>query len=514
MGLLKIPKERYDAIVIGAGVNGLSLGLNLAKSGLQTLIVDRDSSVGGQATTEEPMLAGFRVHPHANYLSFSDLIATQSYPSCRAMNAPCVMPLAQHGLCFRDGRAPLIIYRSDCKDRTRRSLANYSSKDARTFERCKSLAEKTTPSLARLYFSAPNTRRFAEFLMLISASFRGLLRGHVLGRGDAKTLIDRLFESDEVRTLFYLLSMEFSGNLNAPGSDASFLSYVLWLLGRRTLPIGGMFKVPERLADAAVAAGADLLLNTHVERVVIEAGAARGVMLADTRFVSAGMVASSAGHGADLERLVGRAELGPSEIDALSRFESAEANMIGSYAACLRDPPHYKCAEHNPDINHCAQTFIGLDSTSEVLAFNDDLQSGRLPVPAGASRVNSLWDSTQAPAGCHVAGADCAFPSGLDQDYQDSLALHYPSAFAKMWADYAPNVSENILAQRICLGSASTRKLMLREGDSQYRGPSAGLYLCGASSHPGGGVHGACGVNAFQVMMADWSRSAILHNSH
>lgn len=499
----------YDVIVIGAGINGLAAGLNLADAGLRTLIVESGSGVGGQATTEEPLLPGFLVHPHANHLSYQDLLAKQSTPAARAMAAPSVTPIAQHGLCFRDGRPPLIVYRRDLRQQTRKSFSSYSIRDARTFDRCKAVADTLTPALGRLFFSSPSRESFAGYYSRVSDAFRGIVDPKTLGQSSARATIDTLFEADEVRTLLYLLYAEFSGDLFKPGGDVGLLGYVFWLLGRRSLPLGGMITVPEALAKAATAAGAEIRSDTGVERVVVEKGIVQGVRLRGGDFIPAPTVASSLGYDVHLRNLVEREELSAAERSTLSRVENARGGLLGSYAACLNEAPRYRSGAHNPDINACAQTFVGLDSTHEVIDHLNELRSGQLPTPCGPIRVNTLWDPGQAPAGYHAAGADCAFPDGLAGNYVSEIERTYPTAFATMWCEYAPNVGEAILAHRVSLAANVNRKVMLREGDAQYRGHARGMYFCGSSTHPGGGVHGACGVNSFHVMMLDRASGAV-----
>ncbi|WP_031470763.1 phytoene desaturase family protein [Sciscionella sediminilitoris] len=476
----------YDAIVVGAGTNGLALGLSLARAGLRTLITEQREQVGGQAVTEEPLLPGFLVHPHANFLSYQDFPAVGEMLSCQT-----VTPVAQHGLCFRDGRPPLIIHRRDAPRRTRRSLSRYSAADASTYTRCKRIADRLTPALAALYGSAPHAAAFTRYLTRLARAYRDIIDTDGLGQSSARSVIDRLFHTDEIRTLFYLLASEFSGNIEEPGGDVSLLGYVFWLLGRRRLPIGGMGTVPETMAHTARNAGAHIRLNTEVLQVVVEDGAVQGVLLADGERVPAPMVATSS---AD------RAAMTATES---SRLDQTSPDVIGSYAACLTEAPHYTSSDHDSDINHCAQTFIGLDTTGEVLQHLAELRSGQLPAPCGVVRVNTLWDPGQAPEGGHVAGADCVFPDGLDPTYLSGIEHGYPAAFADMWRQYAPNIEPSLLAHRISIAPDVNRTLVLREGQAQYRGPAKGWYTCGSTTHPGGGIHGACGTNAAHVILAD-----------
>lgn len=486
----------YQAVVIGAGVNGLAAGLNLAAAGVRTLIIERSQGIGGQAVTEESLLPGFKIHPHANYLSYQDLTGRRTDAASKAMPRRTVMPLAQHGLAFRDGRPPVVLYRRELMQKTRLSLAVFSKHDARAYLQAKALADQLTRALADIYFSAPYGTAISAYGGMVGKVYSGLFDARQLGTRTARQVIDTLFESDEVRTMFYRLHLEFSGGLHDEGSDMAFLGYVLWLLGRRTLPLGGMESVPKALAAAARKAGATIACGVGVARVSERDGTVDGVYLSDGGFIAASIVVSSADYEASMGTLV------PQRARA-AHYAGVRANMIGSYSACLDRAPEYRSGIHNGDINKCAQVFIGMDTTAEVAAQASDLDAGRLPLVSGAIRLNSLWDASQAPAGQFAAGADCPFPGGVDDELLRDVEASFPAAFAQTWADYAPNMGQAILARQFRLTSDKTRKIALREGDEQYRGPLRGYYLCGASTHPGGGVHGACGTNAFKVIMQD-----------
>ena len=493
--------DSYQAVVIGAGVNGLSLGLNLAAAGVKTLILERADRIGGQAVTEELLLPGFQFHPHANYLSYEDLLSKQPDASSQAMPRTTVLPLAQHGLAFRDGRPPVIIYQRDAIQRTKNAFSAFSGRDARAFAALKEAADKLTPALGEVYFSPPYAAGMRAYLRRIAELYAGVFEPRLLGTRSAQQLIDGSFESDEVRTLLYRLTLEFSGSLHDIGSDVAFLGYVMWVLGRRTLPYGGMGSVPAALAAAAQREGAVIACGVDVARVSTRNGVVDGVELRDGSRIAAEIVVSSADYLASVGELLSDEGLGSDETAA--RYAATQANMIGSYVACLDKAPFYKSAQHNADINRCNQVFIGLDSTDEVISHVLDLSAQRLPVPSGAIRMNCLWDPTQAPPGKFAAGADCPFPPGLDAELSEQVASIYPAAFANTWIDYAPNLADAFLAHRITLSSDHARKIALREGEAQYRGPVPGYYFCGASTHPGGGIHGACGVNAFKVIQRD-----------
>lgn len=125
-------RSAYDAIVIGAGHNGLCLAAYLQRAGLRTAIVERRHEEGGGANTEEAVLPGFRHNLHAQYMEFFDIMPMIQDFGLEELGLRTVMPEAQAGIAFADGRPPIILHRPDLLDRTHKSIARYSTTDADT----------------------------------------------------------------------------------------------------------------------------------------------------------------------------------------------------------------------------------------------------------------------------------------------------------------------------------------------------------------------------------------------
>jgi len=123
----------YDAVVIGAGHNGLCLAAYLQRAGLSTVVIERRHEEGGGVNTEEPVLPGFRHNMHAQYMEFFDIMPMIRDFGLEEVGLRTVMPEAQAGIAFADGRPPIIVYRPDLLERTRESIAAYSKVDADTF---------------------------------------------------------------------------------------------------------------------------------------------------------------------------------------------------------------------------------------------------------------------------------------------------------------------------------------------------------------------------------------------
>lgn len=495
--------QTYDAIVIGAGHNGLTLAIRLCRAGLSTLVLEAAEKVGGMSRTDTPLLEGFRHNPHANLLSFQDISPLQG--ELEAAGLRTVWPQAQHGIVFSDGRPPLILHRPDARDRTLTSLARYSARDARTYGELAGALDGAGALLAEGMYAPARRDWFDRQSQMLEAIAAALGLAGRLGSRSARAIIDELFETPELRTLLYQLAVEFGVALEDPGSDLGFLGVSLWIAGRWRVPLGGMQALPDALQATAEAAGAKVALGARVTAIDVVAGQAVGVRTADGgRIAARRLVASSIGPAPTLLGLLGAGVLSAGEMASLGRFAATSPTTLASLFFCLSAPPAYRSARWDAEIDRCLHTVVGFETPEEVLEQVRGVRLGCLPEPAGAVRVNSLWDPSQAPTGFHVAGADILMPppAELDADEWRVIGDNYAEVFLQRWRDYAPAMAAPLASGTLLAGDYE-RAMRFREGSDQYRTEVGGLYLCGASTYPGGGVHGACGHNAFTAIVED-----------
>lgn len=492
----------YDAVVIGAGHNGLTLALYLQRAGLRTLVVEGAPRVGGMARTDEAPAVGFRHNPHANYLAYAAISPVERAFDLAGAGLATVTPEAQHGLAFADGRPPLILHRSELTVRSAASLRAYSRPDANTYADLKAAVNALDPLMAASLYAPPSREMAAR---QIEAAAR--LNGREVGSRSARAVIDDLFSSDEVRTLFYQLAAETGLLPEQQGSGVGFLTFTLWLVGRWRLPLGGMQAYAEALALAARREGVEVATGAPVERILVRGGRAAAVMVAGRgQVVARRAIASSAGLVRTLRDLLPDAALSPRERAGVAAYAGEDGPGLGGVAFALKVAPDYRSARWDPAINRCFRTVVGYEDAASTLAHLREIEAGLLPRPAAALRVNSLWDSRQSPAGFHIAGGDVLMPGpgALEPETWEAVAEGYVPAFIETWTRYAPNISKaSVIAGAFTPPQAYDRAIALREGAAQYRTDIEGLYLCGASTHPGGGVHGACGHNAFAAIAED-----------
>jgi phytoene dehydrogenase-like protein len=278
------------------------------------------------------------------------------------------------------------------------------------------------------------------------------------------------------------------------------------------------------MASAALAAGADLRYNSAVSEIVVSGGRATGVRLHDGRTIEARkLVASNADPRTTFVELVGWDNLGEFRKERLANWRFGPEHVLGTPSFALRNPPEYKSARHNPDINKCFYTIVGFENHQQVSDYILEAYGGQIPSRPGAGTwVNTLWDPSQAPPGMHAMNGWFFFPraSCLSPDEWNAVRRDYNGRFLELWREYAPNMTrENVVADKLYVALDMERRIAMPEGDFShgrlghmnpavprahiYRSEIDGLYLCGASAG-GGGISSAGGYNAFKVIAHDY----------
>jgi phytoene dehydrogenase-like protein len=494
-----------DLLVIGAGHNGLAAAIHASRSGLSVIVLEASGGVGGAAVTVEPLLAGFRHHPHAKVLVHADIMPLAADLGLLD-SAVTHWPDAQLGIAFSDGRPPVILHRLDRLARTASNLARYSRTDAETWRELKRRSASMDAYIRKLMYAPPNPETFGDHAAAVSCVYGDICDPTILGRRSARAIIDELFRKPEIRQLFYHLAQECGLALNEQGGDLAFLSIAVWTAGRWRVPTGGMQAVSERLRQTAVASSARILVDMPVKKVVLQNGRAVGVEVANGSIISAERAILSA---TPITTLFGEF-LEPSvtssrEQHEIDRFMQQSGGSIATSLLCLRNRPQYKSARHDADIDTCLKTIVGHDTPQDVIDEDSEICTGLLPRPAGVVHIGTFWDASQAPPGHHVAAFDSRFPGveSLEDDQWREVEASFPDALAKRWAEYAPNMRDAVLDSACDARSRFERRMLLRTGDGQYRTSVPGLYMCGPGVFPGGGVNGASGYNAIEVIQRD-----------
>jgi phytoene dehydrogenase-like protein len=524
-----MPDASYDAVIIGAGHNGLCLAAYLARAGMKVGMFERRHDEGGGAHTDEATVPGFWHNLHAQYMEFIDYMPIWRDCDLPSFGARMIKPDAQVGITFADGRPPLVIYRPELADKTHASIAHYSRRDADAFTKIRRKVMENDTHIAAMLYSPP------AYEMPGDGSYERTA-GHLLQlwvelgfnpqelNKSPKVLIDEVFESNELRATLYRQCVEWGANLHA-GDGFGFVMSVIWLCGNHYMSVGGTHTLAHAMASAALNAGADLRYNSPVVEILTSNGRATGVRLKDGRTIEARkVVASNADPRTTFVDLIGWDKLGEFRKERLTNWHFGPEHVLGTPSFALRHAPEYKSARHNPDINKCFYTIVGFETDHQVSDYILQAYGGQIPDRPGAGTwVNSLWDPSQAPPGMHTMNGWFFFPraSCLSSEEWDVVRRDYNGKFLELWHQYAPNMTrENVIMDKLYVSLDMERRIAMPEGDFShgrlshmnpgiprahiYRSEIEGLYMCGASAG-GGGISAAGGYNAFKVIAHDYN---------
>ncbi|MDR3722739.1 MAG: NAD(P)/FAD-dependent oxidoreductase [Candidatus Acidoferrales bacterium] len=523
----------YDAVVIGAGHNGLTAAAYLARAGYSTLVVERRDIVGGCCVTEQ-IAPGCRA-------STTSYIASMLRPEVIRD-----LRLAEHGLrmvpCdpalqvpFPDGH--LVSWWSD-RDRVVEELRKISVRDAETFVRIDDRLKKLARYLQPFFLEPPpepGTESFSGWSELFRAGkrFRGISSTEISQlvsflTGSLGDFLDRHYESEKVKTLF--LANNVYGKHGGPYQPGTALGLLFHLLsggehdqqGFYGHVMGGMGSITNAMAKAARGFGAEVRTSSPVHQIDSRDGRVRAVVLEDGTEIRARVVLSNADPKRTFLGMVPERDLPADFVQAIRGIKMdgpcAKVNMV------LAEEPRFTGtpASYNPQQRSLFTLVPSLEFAERCY---DIAKFGEIPEQLWVDCViASNADPSLAPAGKHVMTCFVQYvPYKLRQGNWDNNRELLGDRVVKKIAEYAPNVPNAIVARQVLTPLDLERTYGLTEGNifhgdltleqlffnrpvagwSQYRTPIAGLYLCGAGAHPGGGVTGAPGHNSAHQVLRD-----------
>jgi phytoene dehydrogenase-like protein len=519
--------------VVGAGHNGLVTAALLARAGLRTLVLERRERVGGACVTE-PLWPGYRVS-RAAYVAglLRPAVVAELGLAARGLrllrrDPSSFTPLA-------DGRGLLL---GSDPALCRREIARFSSRDAEVYPRYEALLDRAARAFEPLLDAPPPdpARLHARDLPLLLRLARGavglrrdLARVARLLLAPARDTLAAWFESEPLRAT--LATDALIGAWAAPSTPGT--GYVLFhhVMGETggargvwAYVAGGMGALSEAIADAARAAGAEIRTGAAVASIDVAGGRVRGVTLADGRSLEASLVASCADPARTLLGLVGAAALPPdfaAELAALDfRSPVVKINLALDRLPAFRGRGS-SGGSAGPE--HAGTIHIGARDLDALERSYAEAAAGRLPArPMVELTIPSALDPTLAPPGRHVASLFVQHvPPRIERARWAAEREAFADRVLALVDEVAPGFSASVL-HRDVLGppeledvfaltgghifhGAMTldRLLFLRPlpGWARYRTPIEGLWLCGAGTHPGGGVMGACGRNAAREIL-------------
>ena len=521
--------SRYDAIIVGAGHNGLVTACYLARAGRRVLVLERREIVGGACVTEETF-PGFKVSTAAyvNSLFHKDIVrdlrlADHGY-QVLARNPSSFTP-------FPDGRS--LMMGADA-DLTRREIAKFSRRDAEQYPKYEAMLERVAEVIEpTLTMTPPNVLRprvrDLGKLLTLGRAFRRL--GPSAGEavemltGAARTILDRWFESEELKaTLATDAIIGAMASPSMPGTAYVLFHHVMGETdGKRGVwgyVRGGMGGLTQALAAAARKLGVTIRCEAEVAHIRVRDGAVVGVALASGDEYDAPVVASNADARVTFIRLMDRRALPAEFVDAVERINYDSASLKINVA--LAELPDFTALPGSPGPQHRGTIHICPDQDYIERAF-DDAKYGRPSAnPVLECTIPSVVDETVAPPGQHLMSMFIQYaPYKLRQGTWDDHRDAFADRCFDLLDEYAPNFKRSVLARQVLTPVDLERVFNLTGGNifqgamtphqlfafrpvpgfADYRTPIRGLYLCGAAAHPGGGVMGTPGLNAAREIL-------------
>jgi phytoene dehydrogenase-like protein len=527
---MALSTSSYDAIVVGAGHNGLVTACYLARGGLRVLVLERRYLVGGACVTEETF-PGFKVSTAAyvNSLFHTQIVRDLNLPAygyeVLARDPSSFTP-------FPDGRSLTI---SPDDEVTRREIAKFSARDAERYRDYEEMLERVARAIEPTLTARPPNLlepRVGDLRTLLSLrrAFRGL--GDGVGEaveiltGAARPILDRWFESEELKaTLATDAIIGAMASPSMPGTAYVLFHHVMGEAGGKRgvwgYMRGGMGGLTQALAAAARDLGADIRCDAEVAQILVRDGAAAGVALASGDELRAPVVVSNADARVTFLQLVGRDALPETFVTDVERISYASASLKINVA--LSELPSFTAlpgTEAGPQ--HRGTIHLCPDQDYIERAY-DDAKYGRTSTqPVIECQLPSVVDDTVAPPGRHLMSI---FVQYAPYELRDTSWDDHRDVFADRCFDvlngYAPNFKDSVIDRQVLAPPDLERVFNLTGGNifqgamtpgqlfafrpvpghAGYGTPVRGLYLCGSAAHPGGGVMGTPGLNAAREIL-------------
>ena len=520
----------YDAIIIGGGHNGLTSAAYLAKAGKKVLVLERRRVLGGAAVTEE-------IYPGFQYSVCSYVVSLLRPEVIRDLELPKydleIIPLDSTFTPLPDGD---YLFRCGDHSRTRREIARHSTTDAEAYEIYGQLmvqmAMAVKPILGMIP-PEPTTWSPKDLLGLakVGSHFRGLGEKLLYDLTKLMTMssadfLDEWFETEALKATMsasgiigtimgprspgtaYVLLHHYMGEL-----DGAFRS---WGFAR-----GGMGTISRVIANAARHHGAEIRTEAPVDQVLVKNGRAYGVLLASGEEIQAKTIVSGVDPKRTFLKMIGTGHLEAGFAKQVSDFKirgsSAKVNLaldaLPNFTSMPGEGPHLSGAiSISPSLDYIEHAY-------------DDAKFGDFSRrPYMDIILPSMLDPSMAPPGKHVMSIFVQYaPYHLKHGTWEEKREAFGDTVIETLSEYAPNLRNIILHRQVVTPWDLEQDFGLTEGNifqgeltldqlfflrpvpgwAKYRTPIKNLYMCGACTHPGGGVMAASGRLAALEILKD-----------
>ena len=521
----------YDAIVVGAGHNGLTNAAYLARAGLKVLVLERNPWIGGAAVSRE-------IHPGWMYSNCSYVCSLLRPELFRDLD------LARHGLqvvpygggvTFTSNGDILGNYTDDAVQR--REFARHNARDADAYQRYSTDVMRQCRFIRPLLLrSPPDPTSFKprdireliylgkEFAKVGEQFIYDTIRFYSMSIAD---FLSEYFESDLIKA--HLSGSGIIGSamgVYSPGTAYVLLHHYMGdvdgSIGAWGFARGGMGAVSKAIASSFMAAGGEIVTDADVERVLVRGNKVVGVATANGNEYRASIVVSNLDPKRTFTKLFDPKDLNPAFVKRARDFKIRGSS--GKLNIALDGLPEFPALGKDNPLRFGDMHF--LDSLERYERAYDDWKSGTWSKdPYLDLLIPSMTDPTMAPPGKHFMSVFVQYvpPKIHGRDWTDADRDGFRDTVLDQIARYSPNFKELIRHVEVRTPRELENEVGLTEGNifqgeltmdqllfnrpfpgyAQYRGPVKGFYMCGSGTHPGGGVMAAPGANAAREILLD-----------
>ena len=527
--------QHYDVIVIGGGHNGLVNAAYLAKAGKKVLALERRHVLGGAAVTEE-IIPGFL------FSECSYVVSLLRPEIIRELDLP------RHGLEILplDGTfTPMLngdyLWRMNDHARTQREIRRHSRLDAEAYDEFSKMMTPMCRFVKPMLSMIPpdpttlNPRDLKQLHFMLQR-FRSLSSDErytliQLMTMSAADFLDQWFETDALKA-----TMSASGiigtflGIRSPGTAYVLLHHYMgeidgafrsWGFSR-----GGTGAISNAIGAAAREAGVEIRTQAAVDKILVKNGRAAGVVLKSGEEISATVVSSSVDPHLTFEKFMQPSDLPSDFLEGVRRYKYRGSS--GKVNIALDGLPEFKAM---PGTGAHLRGAISISPGVEYMerAYDDAKYGNFSRRPYIDMVIPSLTDPSVAPPGKHVLSCFVQYaPYKLAQGTWDDQREAFGDTVVNTIAEHAPNIKKLIIGRQVLTPLDLEREFGLTQGNifqgelsleqlfflrpvpgwAYYRTPIDGLYMCGSATHPGGGIMGAPGRIASQVILKEWKKSS------
>ena len=520
----------YDAVVIGAGHNGLTNAAFLARAGLNVLVVEKNDYVGG-ATASRELHKGWK---YSNCSYVCSLFRPEIYQALDlGRHGLEVVPL-QGSMTFKqDGDYFGSYHQPDVR---RREIARHSRRDADASIRFDADLMKWCRLIRGFLLRTPpdpasfKPRDVMEFAYLLK-SFYSLTENQIYQFIRFFTMsiaeyLEEYFESDVILAHFSGGSIIGTGlGVYSPGTAYILLHHAMGdidgNIGSWGFARGGMGSVSGAIAASFQAFGGEIRTGCEVERIKVMGRKATGVLLSSGEEISASVVISNLDAKRTFLTIMDRQDL-PEDLHRRAQNFKIRGSS-GKVNIALDGMPHFPALPEGSPLTlghmHFTDSLVRLER-----AYDDWKDDHWSQDPYLDAVIPTQFDATLAPAGKHMMSVFVQYcPFEVEGGWSDDKRDEFGQAVIDQIANYSPDFKDLIRQAEIRTPRELEAEVGLTEGNifqgeltldqlmfnrpfpgyAQYRGPVKNMYMCGSSTHPGGGVMGAPGANAAREILAD-----------